>query len=177
MQSMNALAVPIYVLPGNRDSRAVMLEYFRDSDYLPRDAEFFQYSIEHYDTRFIVLDTHSPDTNKGELCDQRLADFERLLNTDSHKPVVVIMHHPPFEVSEIPDPIQFADWSQVEKFRAIVSQHAPITQIICGHVHRTIDATLGTVPVRALTCLAGDLRKGEVTDEERMQPVYRWHQF
>jgi len=177
MQAMNSLGLPVYVLPGNRDNRAVMLEFFKDSGYLPADSEFFQYAIESYDTRVVVLDTHCPFTHKGELCAKRFAHFEAMLSVNKEKPVVVAMHHAPFEASEIPDPFQFADWSQVDHFHKVVSEHDSITRVICGHVHRNIEVTIGDTPVQALTCLAGDLRKGDVTDQERLEPVFRWHRF
>lgn len=177
MQAIDATGIPCFVLPGNRDNRRMMLEYFSDQPYLPAGSQFFQYSIEDYDTRFIVLDTHSEQSNKGELCDRRFDLFEEQLAADTTKPVTVVMHHPPFEVSEIPDPFQFADWLQVERFEQIISKHKTVKNVICGHVHRSVHAEVANRPVRVLTCLAGDLRKGQVTDFERTQPVFRWHRF
>ena len=177
MEAIDASGIACFVLPGNRDNRRIMLDFYSDRPYLPAGSQFFQYTIEEYDTRFIVLDTHSEHSNKGELCDLRFDLFEKMLSADKTKPVTVVMHHPPFEVSEIPDPFQFVDWSQVERFEQIISSHKTVKQIICGHVHRNIDAEVSNRPVRVLTCLAGDLRKGEVTDSERKHPVYRWHKI
>ncbi len=177
MQAIESTGMPCIVLPGNRDNRQVMLDFFSDQTYLPAGSEFFQYTIEDYSTRCIVLDTHSEQSNKGELCEKRFSLFETMLAMDTTKPVTIIMHHPPFEASEIPDPFQFADWAQVDRFEHIVQAHSAVQQIICGHVHRNIDTTVANLPARALTCLAGDLRKGDVEDSERSKPVFRWHSF
>jgi len=181
MHAIEALDVPCFVLPGNRDNRAVMLDYYKDGykdgAYPAQATQFFQYSIERYATRFLVLDTHSPHTNKGEFCDQRFAHLQQMLDQDTSKPVVVVMHHPPFEAMEIPDPFQFADWQHVKRLGDLFETTSAVRKIICGHVHRNIDSTVAGIPARALTCLAGDLRKGKVTEEERSQPVFRWHEF
>lgn len=177
MQAIDDSGIPCYVLPGNRDNRRMMLEFFADRPYLSTGSQFFQYTIEDYATRFIVLDTHSENSNKGELCDRRFEFLESMLALDTAKPSVVVMHHSAFEVSEIPDPFQFSDWTQVEKFEKVIAQHPAVQQIICGHVHRNIEAQISKVPVSVLTCLAGDLRKGKVEDSERALPVFRWHQF
>ena len=97
MQAIDNTAIPCYVLPGNRDNRQTMLDYFSASSYLPAQSRFFQYSIEDFDTRVIVLDTHSVNSNKGELCEQRFRILEKMLATDSSRPVVIVMHHTPFE--------------------------------------------------------------------------------
>ena len=177
MHAIENLGLPCFVLPGNRDNRQTMLDYFSNSEYLPAESEFFQYTIEDYNTRFVVLDTHSEKSNKGELCDHRFRLFEKMLAADTSRPIVIVMHHTPFEVSEIPDPFQFDNWQQVEKFQQIVNEHPAVQEIICGHVHRNIEAVVANRPAKALTCLAGDLRKGDVLEAERALPVFRWHRF
>lgn len=175
MQAMSAAGLPVFVMPGNRDNRQVMLEFYRDAGPVAAGSQFFHYSIEDFGTRILVLDTHNESTHKGELCDERFDFLERMLAVEDTRPVVIAMHHAPFEATEIPDPFQFTDWAQVDRFRRIVNQNDKIIKVICGHVHRNIDSSFGDIPVQALTCLAGDLRKGTVTDEERLQPVFRWH--
>jgi len=91
--------------------------------------------------------------------------------------LAIIMHHAPFEAQEIPDPKQFVDWNDVLKLSALLQNHPQVERIICGHVHRTIASRVADIPADALTCLAGDLRKGQVEDSERLLPVFRHFQL
>ena len=100
-----------------------------------------------------------------------------MLEAEPAKPTTVFMHHPPFEVRAIPDPFQFEDWQEVTKLRALLSSHQQIGGICCGHIHRSIDGRLGDLNVSAISCMATDLRKGELTAEERQMPILRFHEL
>lgn len=174
---LDTLRAPCFVLAGNRDDRRQLLSVFADGQYLQPDSKWIQYSIESYATRIVVIDTVSEESNKGRFCAERLALLETMLSADADRPVALFMHHTPFEATEIPDPFQFEDWREVEALSALLAGYTNIKGIFCGHVHRNIEAMTGSIPVSALTCLAGDLRKGKVTDAERELPVYRMLTF
>ena len=167
------LDCPVLAVPGNRDRRQPFVECFAADGYLDTDNPYIQYEIEHGGYRLLFLDTLCEESNKGELCDARLLQLSSMLQKDSVKPVVIIMHHAPFEAHEIPDPKQFVDWNDVAKLSALLKKHPQVERIICGHVHRTIASSVAHIPADALTCLAGDLRKGQVEDSERQLPVFR----
>ncbi len=180
---LSSLPCSVYAIPGNRDNRENFRQCFTSDGYLESDDKFLQYSISTPHHHLLFLDTLCETSNKGQLCSARLEQFRSMLSHcsggDKSKRIIVVMHHSPFEATEIPDPRQFVDWPDVTAFGKVVVEYPVIERIICGHVHRNIESVLETegashpVPVHALTCLAGDLRKGKVSDEERKQPVFR----
>jgi len=185
-QSLDKLNTPYCVLPGNKDIRSVLADTFHDHTFVLQTglnhlgtgksettASFIQYSLEQYPVRLIVIDTVRESTSKGELCEQRLAHLEDMLEHDTSRPAMVFMHHSPFMVEEIPDPHQFHNWQDVEAFEKVLSRYGNIESVYCGHVHRNVEGTIGRLPVHVLSCIATDLRKGELSSEDKTRPFYR----
>jgi len=170
---LDTLDAPYYVLAGNKDTRSALRHAFHDHDYLSQHNDFIQYSIGLHKARLIMLDTVKEGTSKGELCEQRLSDLNKMLEGNNDMPVVIFMHHSPYVVEEIPDPRQFHNWQQVEALETLLSAHSNIVQIYCGHVHRNVAGTIGTLKIDVLTCMATDLRKGKLNDAELTRPEFR----
>ncbi|MGB1254414.1 MAG: metallophosphoesterase [Thiolinea sp.] len=170
---LNQLNVPYYVIPGNRDRRADLTNTLNDQCYQQTEQGWIQYAIEQYPVRIILVDTLNEQSHKGKLCAARLKHLETMLLVDTSKPVAIFLHHPPYEATGIPDPFQYDDWQDVENLSALLSQFNNICGIYCGHVHRFIDGTVGGIKASAISCLAGDLRKGEVDDADRKLPIYK----
>lgn len=170
---LDQLKAPYYVMAGNRDKRSELLKEFSDKRYQLPTRGWVQYSIEDYPVRLLMIDTVSDQSNKGQLCAERLDHLQKMLLADTSKPVALFLHHTPFEAVGIPDPYQFEDWNDVDKLSALLSKFSNICGMYCGHVHRFINGDISGIKARAISCLAGDLRKGEVSDEEREQPVFR----
>ena len=170
---LNQLNMPYFVMAGNRDNRAELLAAFADARYqLPNDG-WVQYSIEKYPIRLLMVDTVSEGSNKGQLCEARLRHLEKMLMADTSKAVCLFLHHTPFEALGIPDPFQFEDWGDVDKLGSLLSRFSNIHGIYCGHVHRFMEGEIAGLTVSAISCLAGDLRKGEVSDAQRKLPVFK----
>jgi len=70
------------------------------------------------------------------------------------------MHHPPFELHEIPWPRQFEDWSHAEALQALIAEFANVKLVACGHAHRHIAGKVAHAPAWTMLCAASDLRKG-----------------
>jgi 3',5'-cyclic AMP phosphodiesterase CpdA len=142
-QLLAPLAMPYFLIPGNHDSRDGMREAFAHLGYLP-PAGFLHYTVENYPLRIVALDTHTPGSPDGELCDERLGWLDRTLAAQPGKPTVLAMHHPPFDTA-----IEHMDrhgLTNPERFAAVVRRHPQIERIVCGHLHRTIDRRFaGTV--------------------------------
>jgi len=172
-QELDKLNAPYFVIPGNRDKRPEMLAEFADERYrLPAEG-WVQYVVDEKSVRLLMVDTLNEQGNKGQLCAQRLKHLESMILADTNKPTALFLHHPPYEATGIPDPHQYSDWQDVEKLTELLSQFTHISGVYCGHVHRFIDGTIAGIEASAITCLAGDLRKGLVTDEERKEPVFK----
>ncbi len=170
---LNQLNAPYFVMAGNRDNRTELLAAFADAKYqLPTDG-WVQYSIEKYPVRLLMVDTVSEGSNKGQLCEARLRHLEKMLMADTSKPVCLFLHHTPFAAVGIPDPLQFEDWGDVDKLAAILSRFGNIRGIYCGHVHRFMEGEIAGLTASAISCLAGDLRKGDVSEAQRKLPVFK----
>ena len=65
------LSMPVFVIPGNHDTREPLREAFRDSRYLPAEG-YLQFAIEDYPVRLVALDTLVSGEHGGMLCAERL---------------------------------------------------------------------------------------------------------
>jgi 3',5'-cyclic-AMP phosphodiesterase len=171
-----AAQVPVYVIPGNHDTREGVRAAFADDGYLPR-AGFLQYTVDAGALRIVALDTHVPGSHDGELCAERLDWLDRTLAAAPARPTLVMMHHPPFATGiehmdrhALRDPASFA---------TVIARHPQIERILCGHLHRTIDrrfagTVAGTAPATAHQLLL-DLTEGSPAYFTFEPPGYQLH--
>jgi Icc protein len=130
---LDRLAMPLYVIPGNHDSREHLTRAFADRGYLPREG-FLHYTVEDWPVRLIGLDTHIPGQPGGRLCAERLAWLDARLHEAAARPTVVFMHHPPFATG-----IQAMDAMGLEgrdELADVIRHHPQVERLLCGHVHR-----------------------------------------
>lgn len=171
---LDRLQAPLCAIPGNRDNREAFRAAF--ANRLPDNChnEFIQYATlgERFCT--IMLDSVSTQSNKGRLCEARLTHFEAMLGDAGDRPVVVFMHHPPFEVTESNFPIQFEDWGEVDTFSGIISHRRNVKHIYCGHSHRTARGKVAGVEASTIPSIAADLRMGPPAGVQEVLPVYRF---
>ena len=92
---LSPLAMPVFVIPGNHDAREPLRAAFAADGYLPADG-FLQFTIENYPVRLVALDTLIPGEAGGLLCSERLAWLDHALASAPARPVLLMMHHPPF---------------------------------------------------------------------------------
>jgi 3',5'-cyclic AMP phosphodiesterase CpdA len=134
------LPLPIYVIPGNHDAREPLRAAFPEQQTL-LDGTFVQYVVEDYSLRLIALDTLVPGKAHGELCDERLDWLERRL-AESGRPAILFMHHPPFDCG-----IEEFDTASLmqgrERLAEILRRNPQVERVLCGHVHRPIQARFG----------------------------------
>jgi len=138
---LGPLSMPVYLMPGNHDDRTQLRQTFRDHDYLGTDG-FVQFSIAVGALQLIALDTVVPNKSSGSLCAKRLIWLHDALEKSRNRPVVIAMHHPPFQTlighMDVIGLLQGA--SELE---ALVAQYPNIERIICGHLHRSIQVRFG----------------------------------
>jgi 3',5'-cyclic AMP phosphodiesterase CpdA len=143
-ETLAPLDMPLYVLPGNHDRRETLSEAFADQSYLPRDGGFLHYVVEDWPVRLIVLDTVVAGETAGALCAERLDWLDARLAEAPDRPTVIAMHHPPFATG-----IGFMDRIGLDGGPAlaeVVGCYGNIERIVCGHVHRPVQARFaGTV--------------------------------
>ncbi|WP_019654290.1 phosphodiesterase [Variovorax atrisoli] len=137
------LTMPVYLMPGNHDDRDQLRRSFPGRAYLGADGDgFIQYSVRVGALRLLTLDTCVPHASHGALCEKRLAWLEAQLDACRGEPVVIAMHHPPFETL-IGHMDEIGLLEGAEALEALVSRHPNVERIICGHLHRAIDVRFG----------------------------------
>src|SRR5437899_7828993 len=145
------LAMPVFVIPGNHDAREPLRAACAGDGYLPADG-FLQYAIEDYPVRLVALDTLIPGEPGGLLCLERLAWLDHALALAPARPVLLMMHHPPFLTSI--ERMDRAGLQNSEALAAVVTRYPQVERILCGHLHRAIDrrfagTVAGTAPSTA----------------------------
>jgi 3',5'-cyclic-AMP phosphodiesterase len=132
---LRPLTMPVYVIPGNHDDRAHLLEIFGTQGAKPL-AGFVQYVVDEWPVRLIALDTNVPGRDEGYLCDERLGWLEQRLAEAPARPTVIFMHHPPFLTGlVVMDQIGLA---RADALGAIIARHPQVERIVAGHVHSTM---------------------------------------
>lgn len=138
---LSPLTIPVYLMPGNHDSREQMRRSFADHEYLGQSG-FVQFSVPVGDLQLIAIDTVNAGASAGLLCKERLAWLAGMLVLHADKPVVVAMHHPPFQtlIGHM-DKIGLLEGAQ--ELEALIAQHPNVERVICGHLHRAIQVRFG----------------------------------
>ncbi len=135
------LVPPLIVIPGNHDDRAALRAAFADHAYLPAEG-FLHFTVDApYPVRIVGLDTVVPMQGGGALCEERLAWLDAALARQPQRPTVVLMHHPPF-VTGIGHMDQLGLAGR-EAFAEVVARHPQVELVLCGHLHRNIQARVG----------------------------------
>jgi len=138
-----ALSMPQFLLPGNHDERGQLRRSFKAHAYLG-DGEFVQYNVSlgEHGLRLLALDTVEPGVPHGRLCAKRLQWLADALDRHRGEPVVIAMHHPPFEtlIGHM-DRIGLVEGA--DALAEILKGHPTVERVICGHLHRTIYSRVG----------------------------------
>lgn len=152
---LSELTIPLYLGVGNHDHREALRAAFPDHAYLRTGSEFVQYRVDLGALTVLVLDTQDPPNAGGHLCDARLTWLDEQLQACAGRATLVAMHHPPFDTG-----IEFMDGLGLSAhgragFARVVSRHRHIERVICGHLHRSIQASVAGAPaVMASTCVS-----------------------
>ena len=136
------LPMRVLVLPGNHDDREAFREAFRDHPEVPQRGPI-QWVVDTFSVRLIGLDTVRARHPGGELDDDRLAWLERALGDAPHRPTLVFMHHPPFEVG-VP-PMDAHGFRNLAAFERLIARHRQIVRVAAGHVHHAARADVAGV--------------------------------
>ncbi|WP_321948432.1 phosphodiesterase [Paraburkholderia sp. J10-1] len=144
---LGALKHPFVVLPGNHDNRDRLRAAFSDHAWLPKEGTL-SFAIDVGELRLVALDTSVPGLHHGELDANTLTWLDTELSRHRDRPVVVVMHHPPF-MTGIPY-LDVYGLRSTDALAKVLARHDNVDRILAGHVHRSMQTRLGNVPV--LTC-------------------------
>jgi 3',5'-cyclic AMP phosphodiesterase CpdA len=167
---------PVYVLAGNKDNRTNLRAAFAAHGYFVPDFDFVQYAIERYPVRLIALDTLSSG-NKGEFCRERRRHLTDLVEAETAKPIAVFSHHPPFEVTEGPEPFHFEGRDAMSRLRSVLRHSGRVVAVFSGHVHRAAWGDVSGIPATVMPAIATTLRHGHYPAHLKNRPVYQVHRF
>jgi 3',5'-cyclic AMP phosphodiesterase CpdA len=173
------LRVPVYLVPGNHDARDAFRDAFPEHAYLPAKGPLC-YAVESRPVRLVALDTTRRDRAPGgELDAAQLAWLDTTLRIAPATATIVAMHHPPFAIGVAPVDTHLLRGR--EDFERIIAVHPQVVRIVCGHVHRYFEATIGgttavSVPSTAhqLVLEAGDGIPYTVRVEPPAVAFHRW---
>jgi 3',5'-cyclic-AMP phosphodiesterase len=144
---LSPIKQPLYLIPGNHDERLAMQEVFSDHAYLFEHEDFVLYTQPLGQLQLVGIDTVVTGKGSGLLCSARLDWLDNVLS-EWQKPTIIAMHHPPFDTGIAH--MDFVGLDGRTGFEAIVRKHPHVERIICGHLHRSIQARIGNTV--ASTC-------------------------
>lgn len=137
---MAGLPLPLAVVPGNHDDRETMRRTLSALPDMPRHGQInWRIPLERFDV--IGLDTLVQGKPHGELTDDTLAFAETALTASAGKPLLVVMHHPPFEAG-----IFHMDRQRLmngDRLLDMIAGYPGHVTVSCGHVHRFMVRSAG----------------------------------
>lgn len=136
---------PVTLMIGNHDIRAGFLASFPEAATDPKG--FVQCSVDLGDVRLICLDSHETAPrieHSGTLCPARLTWLEETLSR-SEKPCLVCLHHPPFDTGFTG--MDRIGLTNAADLRRVLTRHSQVAHVFAGHIHRTITASIGGLPI------------------------------
>jgi 3',5'-cyclic AMP phosphodiesterase CpdA len=176
---LEALEAPLFLLPGNHDDPAVMAEAFPMHRYLRASpAGTYDYVVDLGEVVLLALDTTVRGHAHGAVGSAQLAWLDATLERLAAKPVLIAMHHPPFETG-----IWWMDAMGLEgagELAAVLGRHANAQRVICGHIHRSITATVGGAIVSVAPSTGQQVRldldgaSSGMTDEQSQLALHLW---
>ena len=134
------LDLPIFMIPGNHDRREPMRAAFAEAGYFPASGRLNWHRTVGR-VELIGLDTLIEGQGGGGLDAETLAFLEAALSHASDRPVLLALHHPPFQSG-----IAFMDaigLNGIEALAGILSRHRGEIRVVCGHVHSMMIANIG----------------------------------
>ena len=141
---LRPLRCPVYLLPGNHDDRAAMRQAFPEHEHLQpgsgrSETDFMQYAVDLGGCRLVTVDTVVERASHGEVCARRIQWLDQCLNQSPDVATIVAMHHPPFRtfIGHMDD---IGLLRGGEELRAVIQRHPQVERVICGHLHRSIQA-------------------------------------
>ena len=170
---LSELDVPFFLIPGNRDQHALLRSAFKNLSYLPLDNEFLHYVVEDFPIRLVALDSVEAGERKGVFCAKRIAWLENTLVQEPEKSTVLLIHHPPFDISDY-YLNGYRHSKDTEDLRVLVSRHPQVKGLLCGHVHFFHHEPWAGTIATTMPSVALDLRKG-TSGPIDTKPAYLLH--
>jgi 3',5'-cyclic-AMP phosphodiesterase len=131
---LRPLQVPLAVIPGNHDARALLRAAFPDQPYAATAALNLVVSVGGLD--IVLVDSSVPGEPFGRLDDQTLSWLDGTLTASPARPALVFLHHPPFLTG-----IAHMDEQNLRNaadLEAMLRRNPRVQLVAAGHVHRAV---------------------------------------
>ena len=166
------MEAPLYLIPGNRDDNSTLRTAFADRGYLPEEGGFLHYTVEDHPLRLVAIDSTLSGERMGVFCPARAAWLDATLRQQPERPTLLFIHHPPFDIGDH----YVGGYRRPGEAAAlgdVVSRHAQVRGLLCGHVHRLTETSWSGTSARVMTSIAADVRID--IDSAGETPVYLLH--
>lgn len=151
---IDPLEAPVYLMPGNHDNPQFMCEFFGGTGMFPTTAPHYQYAIEEFPFRVLMLNSHLDDSELPSFGMQRQRWLAEQLEA-SDRPTLIAIHHPPFKTGV--DFIDMVGPQWYAEIAEIIARHPQVVKIVCGHGHLDLAGRMGRVPVHMIGAIAHQL--------------------
>jgi len=128
---MQPLDRPVFCLPGNHDDPELMSQLLNDGDFsycASRDLGSW---------RFLLLDSHLPGEDGGELGVAELDRLEAELADSGSQHVLLAVHHQPIDMGSAW--LDGYGLRNAPEFRSILARFGNVRGVLWGHVHQASD--------------------------------------
>jgi 3',5'-cyclic AMP phosphodiesterase CpdA len=143
-KALKAAPAPVFLVPGNHDSREHIREFFPDHAYLPRSGAL-SYAIDNFPLRLVGIDQICPGETAGLFTPEHAAWLDETLGRRSDQPTLIALHHPPIATyDQLLDKISLA---HAERLAAVVRKHPQVKRVVCGHHHRAVIGQIAHAPL------------------------------
>ncbi|MBL8908072.1 MAG: phosphodiesterase [Rhizobiales bacterium] len=152
-ERLERFPLPVYLALGNHDDRETFFDVFGDA---PRDDDgYAQTAAVHDGYSILSIDTlKGPPSSAGLYGEDRRKWLRRRLDDAGESPVLVFMHHPPFDIGhDLMDRIKLEDG---EGFHGLFAGRN-IKHMFFGHAHRAMSGQWRGIPFTGVPSLAHQL--------------------
>ena len=173
------LQIPFYFVPGNRDSKRLLIETIDSKTYpYKHNDQPILFDITSFPVRLIGIDSLATDDGRGDFCENRLQRLAWKLQENQNLPTAIFMHHPPITIeTQTTTFLEFVSKMKADSFLALISDFPQIKRVFCGHSHRPYVKFHGKIEISTAPCVASDLRKGFYPITLKNKPIYQIHIF
>ena len=137
------LEIPLAVIPGNHDARALVRAAFPTQPYAhatgPLDLSLAVGPLD-----ILIIDSSVPEAPHGLLEAATLRWLDATLAVSATRPALIFVHHPPFVTG-----IAHMDQQNLRNagdLAALLQRHGRVRLVASGHVHRAVLTMLAGIP-------------------------------
>jgi hypothetical protein len=137
------LEIPLAVIPGNHDSRALLRAAFPLQPYA-RPSGPLDLALAAGPLDLLLIDSSVPGAPHGSLETTTLRWIDATLAASTTRPALVFLHHPPF-VTGIAH-MDRMNLRNAAELAAMIARHARARLVAAGHVHRAVLTLFAGIP-------------------------------